>query len=315
MDNFVEKLIISGNLNQKNIDFIINQYGQSSSNNYNINNMRNFHNLIKKNLICHYTSKINAISLLDIACGKGGDLQKWLLTKLSYVFGFDNCEESIIATNQNNGYDGAITRWKNLQRYNQSKKKYIRFEHLNVLQSDITKKLSELDGNKEYDIISCQFALHYFSKNVEMLKHVFKLISNKLKKGGYFIGTASNGDYIKNILKTKGNFNLQMLTLVRSVSDDEVYLYYINESNINQERKNYFQLNGVSKEYFLTIDKINKVLKDPEINLEIVEFKSFYEWYNDIELVKNLKEINSYPLNINEMIISFLNFSFVFIKK
>ena len=45
MDFFLHELIRSGNINLDNINFIINKYGQSSSNNNDINNMRNFHSM------------------------------------------------------------------------------------------------------------------------------------------------------------------------------------------------------------------------------------------------------------------------------
>ncbi len=65
----------------------------------NINRLRTFHNLIKKqlyeqtNLLINYSK---TKSLLDLACGKGGDIQKWLLlNNIKYILEVDYNIESI----------------------------------------------------------------------------------------------------------------------------------------------------------------------------------------------------------------------------
>ena len=43
-----------------------------------IENLRKFHNFIKLNIILDSCKRTNAKNLLDVACGIGGDLQKWI---------------------------------------------------------------------------------------------------------------------------------------------------------------------------------------------------------------------------------------------
>ena len=153
--------------------------------NDNIENLRKFHNYIKKKIIIDSCLETNAINLLDIACGRGGDLQKWLNNKLhlKYILAFDSHKESIFnSIKKGNSFDGAIARFINLKNNYKGRLPFINFKNLNVLNSNILSKINEFDGNKEYDVISCQFALHYFTENDKNLDHVIYTISEKLKK-------------------------------------------------------------------------------------------------------------------------------------
>jgi mRNA (guanine-N7-)-methyltransferase len=49
--------------------------------------MRRFHNNVKRQLYDKYTK--NIYKLLDLACGKGGDLDKWVSNNIKYVVGYD----------------------------------------------------------------------------------------------------------------------------------------------------------------------------------------------------------------------------------
>lgn len=64
--------------------------------------MRNFHNWIKSMLINEYLTKIkegkkhnSSIRVLDMCCGKGGDLLKWRKGNISYLICTDIAEVSL----------------------------------------------------------------------------------------------------------------------------------------------------------------------------------------------------------------------------
>lgn len=274
----------------------IQQFELSSKNN-NINELRKFHNYIKIQLINNAVKSNNASSLLDIAVGRGGDINKWIHSKLKYIVGFDNHSESIFSDTKKGGeFDGAIARFTNIRSTNK-RVPFIKFYKLSALDENALSFLNSKDSNKLYDIVSCQFALHYFSKSDDSLKRVLNLVSNKLNKGGLFIGTATNGDIIKNILDN-GNVSIPLLTLM---TKNDGYLFHI-DSTDNKFRKNYFEIQGVSEEYYLMKNKLIQLAS--ECNLEVVNIQSFYEWY-----AKYSGKLTTY-----ELIISFLNFSFVFKK-
>ena len=301
--NFVNCIINYGKIH----NFII-------SNNVNdITNLRKFHNNIKANLIIDYCKKANAKKLLDIACGRGGDLSKWLNKNLNltYIFAFDNHKQSIYSSIKKGGdFDGAIARFLNIKNdiiKNKHYKKlpFIQFSYLNMLSPNILFELNKQDSNKIYDIVSCQFALHYFSQNDIILNNVLNLVSQKLNKGGYFIGTATDGDLINNILNY-GNVNIPLLQLIKKNINE--YLFYINVNSQENITQNYFELQGISNEFFLFKEKLKTIaIKN---NLILIEYKSFYEYYKQYRNEKN----KILHLSIYEMIISFLNFSFVFQK-
>ena len=62
--------------------------------------MRNFNNWIKSMLIQEYVTKLQSggtsgLKVLDLGCGKGGDLLKWSKSRTDHVVGLDIAETSI----------------------------------------------------------------------------------------------------------------------------------------------------------------------------------------------------------------------------
>tara|TARA_E500000178_G_C17018749_1_gene754293 strand:+ start:279 stop:1175 length:897 start_codon:yes stop_codon:yes gene_type:complete len=294
IDKFIYCIIKLGKIH----NFYIKSYKTT-----NIDKLRKFHNYIKYQLIIDSCLKTNAISLLDIACGRGGDLQKWLdkQLKLKYILAMDNHRESIYNSIKNgNSFDGAIARFNNLKYY-YNKTPFIKFIYADILDDDIKSKLNKIDSNKLYDVISCQFALHYFCEDDIKLNNVLKLISSKLNKDGLFIGTATDGDLIKKILDN-GPVDIPLLNLTKKNLTN--YLFYINTNkNTSNKTQNYFQIKGISSEYYLFKKKLNDLALNN--NLKLIKYESFYDWYQKYD--KNY-------LTLYEMLISFLNFSFIFQK-
>lgn len=58
--------------------------------------LKQFHNNIKRWMI--QTFACDCESLLDLACGRGGDLHKWVKANIKYVRGFDIAEEEVCHT-------------------------------------------------------------------------------------------------------------------------------------------------------------------------------------------------------------------------
>jgi SAM-dependent methyltransferase len=77
--------------------------------------MRNFHNWIKSIIIythCNpqYEDERN-LSVLDIACGRGGDIMKFYYSRVNFYVGIDIDNNGIISPT-----DGAISRYNKLRR-------------------------------------------------------------------------------------------------------------------------------------------------------------------------------------------------------
>ncbi len=188
--------------------------------------LRDFHNLyVKRKVImsvCHPGNK-----LIDLTVGKGGDFSKWIASKLSFVFGVDVARDNI-----ENRLDGACARYLNYKKTTKAVPAAL-FVHansgLNVRSGEacFTDKGREIvravfgegpkdekklgrgvyknygQGEKGFNVVSCQFALHYFFENVKMLHNFLRNVSECCKTGGYFIGTCYDGREVFKMLEDK----------------------------------------------------------------------------------------------------------------
>lgn len=279
MANFLFDTIQAGNLND--IEFS-SETGEP---------LRKFHNWIKQQLIFESKRITNGSKLLDVAVGRGGDIFKWSKARFKYVTGFDSDAKSIY---EKNDFDGAIKRFNSVKSEINMPKCY--FWHMSATDPFILNLLNGKDHNTIYDVVSCQFSFHYF---VEEINVVLNMISKKLKSKGIFIGTATDGDLIKQNLKNTPDITKSAINL-KYISED-MYEFSLNSEKTSRET--YFEYRGVSREYYLS--KAFLIEKCKEFNMYPVRILSFHEWNNIYTGMQMSKE---------EMACSFLNFSFVFQK-
>jgi hypothetical protein len=191
-----------------------------------VRGMRDFHNLFVKSKLIKSVSK-KGDTLIDYACGKGGDFPKWIASHLSFVFGIDVSKDNL-----ENRVDGACARFLNFRK-DFKNMPYALFVNGNSSQNiasggamlndraiQITKAVFG-HGTKEtsvigagvarqwgkgadgFNISSCQFALHYFFENQKTLHSYMRNLAECTKIGGYFIGTCYDGKLVYNMLKGK----------------------------------------------------------------------------------------------------------------
>ena len=127
------------------------------------------HNLIKADLIRKYAGD----KVLDLACGRGGDLAKYLRT--STYTGIDISSESIAE---------AKSRSAGVQMQAE-----FMVQDIDMLEIDLFEAGS-------LDTVSCMFALHYFWNRVEQMDKLLRLINTWLKPGGYFIGIIPDAESV-----------------------------------------------------------------------------------------------------------------------
>jgi mRNA (guanine-N7-)-methyltransferase len=155
-------------------------------------NMRSKHNLIKSELIKKTVDQLTAqkvvisaenVKLLDISVGRFGDLHSYNKSNIGYIHGIDIDFESI----------------------EEAKKRYIQSKYQFKCLLEV-KPISEFETDKaDYNIVVCNFTLHYFFKTETMLRSVLNNISCHLKVGGYFIGTTIDGDLVKKMFPHTDN--------------------------------------------------------------------------------------------------------------
>ena len=187
--------------------------------------LRDFHNLFVKKILIRNVSR-NGNSLIDFACGQGGDLPKWIAANLSFVFGID-----ISKNNIENRISGACARYLSFRKDFQTMP-YALFVvgnsalnvrsgkamatdkgnaitqavfGLNALEKNLgpAVKRQYAKGEPGFDISSCQFAIHYMFENKHTFYNFMRNVAECTREGGYFIGTCYDGKTIFNKLKQK----------------------------------------------------------------------------------------------------------------
>jgi hypothetical protein len=187
--------------------------------------MRDFHNLYVKKALIQGVSK-KGTTLIDFACGKGGDFPKWIGAELSFVFGID-----ISSDNIENRLNGACARYLNFKMTNKNMP-YALFVNgnssLNIRSgtnmfndkaNQITKSVFGSMGvdkslgpavtrqhgkaHHGFDVSSCQFAIHYMFENKKTFYNFIRNVAECTKLYGYFIATCYDGRTIFNMLKKK----------------------------------------------------------------------------------------------------------------
>ena len=266
--------------------------------------MRDFHNWIKLVMISNVVKLLpykSKISLLDIAVGRGGDLAKWNKSNITYVFGFDKNEKSI--NNDDPENPGATER---LASFKGSRFKDIKFMVGNALKpsKELISSIDTFVSNNKlrgFNIVSCQFALHYFFQSETHLRIILTLVSKYLTKGGFFIGTTTNGDTIKNLFKeTKEKVYSTGLFRIQRNFAKTPKTPFGNEYNFTifdtKDKANYFNTIGVSTEYLVNF----KVLEELAASYGLVPVKlNLFEDYNEgkdkmfVETKKNTIPFNT----------------------
>jgi ribA/ribD-fused uncharacterized protein len=180
-------------------------------------NLRGFHNRVKEGLYMNYIVPNN--TLFELAVGRAGDLFKWIKAKASKVFGID-----VSSTNFRLPRSGACVRYIN------EKKKGTRglpkvlfaegnmskpFEEQNSRYLKImlgteeasTPYLQEFKGVQYWDVMACQFAIHYACESEEMFKVFVQNVKNHCKS--VFFGTCMDGKSVFSLLSGRDRYILR----------------------------------------------------------------------------------------------------------
>ena len=180
---------------------IVNNKTNKSSYKYKtkITNIRKFHNWTKRELItksCHYSNinyNITTNSLLDLAVGSGCDIYKWYDCNIMYVIGFDINESSINEAKKR--YNEFITQLKEDNLILPVYKFYV----MDLSNKNAVSEIKKIVNNTKFDIVSCQFAIHYFFESETILNNLINIVFQFIKVNGLFIGTTMNGNKIMNL--------------------------------------------------------------------------------------------------------------------
>jgi hypothetical protein len=255
--------------------------------------MRDFHNLyIKRKLIMSVARPGN--TLIDLAVGKGGDLPKWIASKLGFVFGIDYSKDNL-----EHKFDGVCARYLDIKKTKRNipdaifihgdSSKEIRggqaaiSERYRLITRAIfgegAKDASLLGrgvyphygrGSDGFDICSVQFAIHYFFENIMKLHTFLQNVSECTKLGGYFIGTCFDGARIFQALaRLESGDEITVLSdsnVVGGVGSDPQRMWSVRKKYHQAE----FEPDSSSIGYEIEVyqDSINKATREFLVNFD-----------------------------------------------
>jgi mRNA (guanine-N7-)-methyltransferase len=122
------------------------------------------------------------LSALDMAGGCGGDFSHWERCGLAYL---------LLA-------DLTKGRTREARRRYETQRPPFRFEAV-FLHADCfgTRFSATLDPAIRFDVVSCQFALHYAFGSEERVRLAMQNVADRLNPGGFFCGTVPNAEMLK----------------------------------------------------------------------------------------------------------------------
>lgn len=288
----------------------------------NAESMRTFHNWIKSNIIYTYCNKQYkndvAQSVLDIGCGVGGDIMKFYYVAVAYYVGVDIAKEGIFSA-----VNGAISR------YNNSRRNKPNFPKMEFIHADCGTKLTYEDQNRvlggmnnenrllinkyfgssssQFDIVNCQFVMHYFLKDKLTWDNFKSNLNKTLKPGGFFIATHFDA---KRVIEYIGNEQSK----VEYITDDKGVkqkLFEIIKKYQEPEKGPIgpgaaidlfaawmFNEGEFVTEYLVDTDYVWKEL-EKDCDLEVIESDLFYNQYYIHE--QHFKEEYKYMHNVQTL--------------
>lgn len=206
-----------------------------------ITQMRVFHNGIKRQLLQDYAKQCKR--LLDLACGRGGDLSKW--AHIEYVEGYDLNAESV---------NEAIRR-------NQEQKNRAFF------QKDLS--VAPLLLSKPFDVVTCNFALHYFLKTEAHFNTFMTTVSHNVKN--VFMGCCLDSQRVLKETGWAGHFANDVCQITLGAGHTQGLF-----GNAIDVQLRHSILNEPTTEYLVDFPQLIQYLK--QYNLVLIESKFFDEY-------------------------------------
>jgi SAM-dependent methyltransferase len=127
--------------------------------------LRQYHNQLKRELMQRWVPHPPR-SVLDLACGKGGDVSKWSTLRAASYVGVDVAEQALAVARQ-------------------------RYAHVAMPQQYVHANVLAPAPPGMYDVVSVQFAMHYFGG--ERLTALWARIRAALAPGGVVLCTYTDG--------------------------------------------------------------------------------------------------------------------------
>lgn len=281
------------------------QFNRKSSS---IINLRMFHNWVKNELYIETSKKLEGtIKILELAVGRAGDLYKWIGIEATEVIGIDIDNNSIF------GKNGALHRYKKMKNRAKNDSSLTLpncwFHAIDLSKGENLPKIDNILKGKTFNIISCQFAIHYFFESQASFYNIVSIIAKYIEKDGYFIGTTLDGDKVRDLFLEGDVVKRKMFAFKNVTKPNQEYDPYGNSYlvRLGEKDEDHYFSEKDSLEYMVDFKEFKRVLKT--FGLDYVKSTSFDKLYETY-----LKNKPKYKMSEDEKEFSFLNFSFMFVK-
>lgn len=281
-----------------------------------MSNMDYFHSYLKTCLIDYCSPKNNKkMEVLDFGMGRGGDFDKFFHARVKLYVGIDPNEANLFTI-----LDSAVSRYEHQKK---TKPHYPLMEFIigdvgvplnfNAQYSSLGSVVNRTrdinikyfgeknnDKFKTFDIINCQFVIHYLFKDDLYLENLKNNIKKHLNKFGYFICTTFDGDSVYKLLEKQPKYDEYYV----DENGNKILLFSLsrkfdNTKDLKQTGlpidvyiSSFMELNTTQTEYLVSKDNLIKHMND--INMYLVDtdmFENFYENSREFFKLAN-KDIN-----------------------
>ena len=271
---------------------------------------QNFHNHYIKAYLYMYVSpaineELNTLKgkLFDYACGKGVDINKIMKGKYAEVVGMDYDLNNIKFAIEN--HKGLSSKYKPRAFYFRGDGSKLIFPNqaCGFTDTDKVSCAKYIPIKYYFDVVSVQFAMHYFFENEIKLRSFIQNLNDNLKIGGYYIGTCFDGKRIYDSLKGQKIVSGKMFSGDIFWSIEKKYktrLGFDTDKPIYGKEINVFvkSIGRAHPEYLVNFNFFNKIMK--EYGFEMIFIKSFQELYEELIVKEESNSVNKYNLEKNQ---------------
>ena len=144
--------------------------------------LRRLNNWVKSVLIQNFCLNSSLPFILDICGGKGGDLNKWEAQNIALLVLADGARESVVQ---------ATERVRKIKPSFPCR--FVAADCFRVRLSSIPRLYAP---RLQFDLVSCQFALHYSFETEDRARALLVNVAERLKPDGFFIGTIPDANVL-----------------------------------------------------------------------------------------------------------------------
>ncbi|XP_029204957.2 mRNA cap guanine-N7 methyltransferase-like [Acropora millepora] len=253
--------------------------------------LKNFNNWVKSVIINECLEKIKRgnsrdICVLDLCCGKGGDLLKWQRGRIKKLVCADIAQVSV---------EHCQDRYKEMKTTHENRRYRDPLFTPEFIVADCSKeRLADKyqDKDVQFDLASCQFSIHYAFESYEQADMMLRNACERIKVGGYFIGTTLN-----------------CYEMVRRLESSEGLSFGNDVYEVTFETKGEYSLFGCEyhfrlegavdcPEFLVYFPMLEKMAE--KYNMKLVYTKTFYDFFQDkaketASLLYKMKALETYP--------------------